>query len=71
MGMHTNANKDIGVRACADTAFCDVEQTMTYNAKDFELPKGAFPFRNEEFAVSCDKAKSVREYLDTFYHLKR
>mmetsp|Transcript_56793 Transcript_56793/g.139393 ORF Transcript_56793/g.139393 Transcript_56793/m.139393 type:complete len:371 (-) Transcript_56793:50-1162(-) len=31
----------------------------TYNPKDFDLPKGAFPFRNEEFAVSPDKAKSI------------
>ena len=36
-------------------------KTSTYNPKDFDLPKGSFPFRNEEFAVSCDKAKSVRE----------
>jgi len=40
-------------------------KTTTYNAKDFELPKGAFPFRNEEFAVSCDKAKSVLGWAPT------
>jgi hypothetical protein len=27
-----------------------------------DLPKGAFPFRNEEFAVTPDKAKTLRKF---------
>jgi len=33
--------------------------TKGYNPKDFELPKGAFPFRNTDFYVSPAKAKQV------------
>eukprot|EP00283_Hemiselmis_rufescens_P003368 CAMPEP_0173420062 /NCGR_PEP_ID=MMETSP1357-20121228/1690_1 /TAXON_ID=77926 /ORGANISM="Hemiselmis rufescens, Strain PCC563" /LENGTH=363 /DNA_ID=CAMNT_0014382809 /DNA_START=19 /DNA_END=1110 /DNA_ORIENTATION=- len=34
-------------------------KTMTYDPKNFDLPKGSFPFRNTEFAVTPDKAKSI------------
>jgi len=34
-------------------------KTAGYNPKDFELPKGAFPFRNTPFYVSPRKAKDV------------
>ena len=30
-----------------------------YNPKDFDLPKGAYPFRATSFYVDVDKAKSV------------
>jgi len=33
--------------------------TQGYNPKDFELPKGAFPFRNTDFYVTPAKAKNV------------
>jgi hypothetical protein len=32
---------------------------MGYNPKDFDLPKGAFPFRNTAFYVSPAKARNV------------
>jgi len=34
-------------------------KTQGYNPKDFELPKGAFPFRNTDFYVTPAKAKNV------------
>ena len=33
--------------------------TVGYNPKEFELPKGAFPFRNTAFYVSPGKAKRL------------
>jgi len=37
-------------------------KTLTYDPKKFDLPKGAFPFRPTEFAVSPAKAKDVLEW---------
>jgi len=34
-------------------------KTVTYDPSNFDLPKGSFPFRNTEFAVTPDKAKQV------------
>jgi hypothetical protein len=34
-------------------------KVMGYNPKDFDLPKGAFPFRNTAFYVSPAKARNV------------
>jgi nucleoside-diphosphate-sugar epimerase len=38
---------------------------MGYNPKDFELPKGAFPFRNTAFYVSPAKARNVLGWRST------
>lgn len=40
-------------------------KTAGYNPKDFDLPKGAFPFRNTPFYVSPAKAKQVLGWSST------
>jgi nucleoside-diphosphate-sugar epimerase len=40
---------------------------VTYNPTDFELPKGFFPFRDETFCVSPDKAKAVLGWSKTHW----
>merc|ERR1719191_435167 len=41
---------------CAKAAGADPPQIVHYDPKDFDIPKGFFPFRDTPFYVCVDKA---------------